>query len=86
MLLDVLVLSWYDEYHYHPEISGKSSGILLKDLHAEHLGMVKMKQLARKYMWWPKLDKEIEETVKWRRQRFWQAGKMIKNLLYIVML
>ena len=39
-------------------------GILLKDLHAEHLGMVKMKQLARKYMWWPKLDKEIEETVK----------------------
>ena len=39
-------------------------GILLKDLHAEHLGMVKMKQLARKYFWWPKLDKEIEETVK----------------------
>ena len=27
--------------------------ILLKDLHAEHLGMVKMKQLARKYLWWP---------------------------------
>jgi hypothetical protein len=27
--------------------------ILLKDLHAEHLGIVKMKQLARKYLWWP---------------------------------
>ncbi|CAB4020684.1 Transposon Ty3-G Gag-Pol poly [Paramuricea clavata] len=38
--------------------------ILLKDLHAEHFGIVKMKQLARKYLWWPKLNKEIEETVK----------------------
>jgi hypothetical protein len=38
--------------------------ILLKDLHAEHFGIVKMKQLARKYLWWPKLEKEIEETVK----------------------
>ena len=25
--------------------------LLLADLHAEHLGMVKMKQLARKYFW-----------------------------------
>ena len=35
--------------------------ILTKDPHAERIGMVKMKQLAQKYLWWPTLDKEIEE-------------------------
>ncbi|PFX28231.1 Transposon Tf2-6 polyprotein [Stylophora pistillata] len=38
--------------------------IVLKDLHTEHLVMVKVKQLAGKYLWWPGLDQEIEGTVK----------------------
>ena len=38
--------------------------ILLNDLHGEHMGIVKTKQLARKYIWWPHLDAEIEETTK----------------------
>ena len=42
--------------------------ILLHDLHAEHFGIVKMKQVARRYLWWPSIivvvDQEIETTAK----------------------
>ena len=37
--------------------------ILLQDLHSEHTGIVRMKRMARRYLWRPKLDKEIEEAV-----------------------
>ena len=38
--------------------------IFLNDLHAEHFGMTKMKQMARRYLWSPKVDHDIECTVK----------------------
>ncbi|UYV82946.1 K02A2.6-like [Cordylochernes scorpioides] len=37
---------------------------VLKDLHSTHLGIVKMKQLARRYCTWKNIDKDIENLVK----------------------
>ena len=41
----------------------KLQGRVLEELHTGHIGIVKMKSLARTHVWWPSVDKQIEEIV-----------------------
>ena len=49
-------------------------GAVLEELHTGHQGMVRMKSLARIHVWWPSIDKHIEEMV-----RGCQACQSVRN-------
>lgn len=37
--------------------------LILRELHASYLGIVKVRMIARSYVWWPEIDNDIEFTV-----------------------
>ena len=45
-------------------IPKKLQSPVLNMLHEGHMGMVRVKRIARSYAWWPGVDKDVEELVK----------------------
>ncbi|KAL1476768.1 hypothetical protein MTO96_036266 [Rhipicephalus appendiculatus] len=45
-------------------VRAKLRSLLLDELHEGHPGIVRSKQLARSYVWWPSIEADLEHRVK----------------------
>lgn len=60
-------------WRHRTVIPSKLQQFVLQDLHTSHLGIVKTKSLARSFVYWPKIDKDLESMVK--RCEFCQSNQ-----------
>ena len=51
---------------------------ILNELHCGHLGLARMKSIAQMYVWWPKMDEQMEKTV-FLNSRVW-LGRLPKEM------
>lgn len=49
---------------YRAVIPKKLQKQILESFHQSHLGIVKTKALVRSYIWWPRIDKDVEALIK----------------------
>ena len=54
----------------------------MEELHEIHLGICRMKALARSYVWWPKMDADLEQKVR-QCSCSRKTGSYRQKLLYI---